>query len=130
MNPDVGDRITKIPGICGGEACLRGTRLPVWGFVERKLQGATDEELRQLFRPPLTREDLNAVWAYAVAHPEEVERALWLNAAAELEPGTTEILAPFIREGQRLGLTEVEIREAFEPPLTAQDLDQIVSAPG
>jgi len=26
-------RIVKTPGVCGGEACVRGTRLSVWGLV-------------------------------------------------------------------------------------------------
>jgi uncharacterized protein (DUF433 family) len=28
--PIATDRITKTPGICGGDACVRGTRIPVW----------------------------------------------------------------------------------------------------
>jgi uncharacterized protein (DUF433 family) len=130
MIPAVCDRITKTPGVCGGEACLRGTRLPVWGLVERKRHGATDAELRETFRPPLTQEDLDAAWAYADAHLDEIERALWLNEAIMLEQTGADVLADFIRRGWRLGLTDAEIRDAFEPPLTQQTLDRIVGAQG
>lgn len=27
--------ISKKPGRCGGDACVRETRIPVWGLVER-----------------------------------------------------------------------------------------------
>ncbi len=126
MTPTVCARITKSPDVCGGEACLRGTRLSVWGLVERKRHGATDAELRQLFRPPLTQEDLDAAWAYAKAHSDEIERALWFNEAVMLEQPGAEVLADFIRQGRRLGLTDAEVRDAFEPPLTQQALDHIL----
>ena len=123
MNPTVCDRITKTPGVCGGEV-PRGTRLPSGGSSSGSVT-ATDAELRQLFRPPLTQEDLDAAWAYARAHPDEIERALWFNEAVMLEQTGVDVLADFIRQGRRLGLTDAEVRDAFEPPLTQQALDHI-----
>ena len=29
------DRITKTPGVCGGDACIRGHRIPVWQMTLR-----------------------------------------------------------------------------------------------
>jgi uncharacterized protein (DUF433 family) len=125
-----GEAITKTPGVCGGEACLRGTRHTVWGLVERKRGGATDAALREMFRPPLTQDDLDAAWAYAAAHPDEIERALWLNDAVMIEHDGAGVPADFVRRGRGLGLTDEEIRDAFEPPLTQQALDRIFGARG
>lgn len=67
--------ITKTPGIMGGDACIANTRLPVWLFVSLRYQGATDAELFNAY-PQLTAADLVNVWAYAEAHPDEIETAL------------------------------------------------------
>jgi uncharacterized protein (DUF433 family) len=67
--------ITKTPGIMGGDACIANTRLPVWLFVSLRHQGATDAELFNAY-PQLTAADLVNVWAYAEAHPDEIETAL------------------------------------------------------
>ena len=130
MTPTDAERITRTPGVCGGDACLRGTRHTVWGLVERRRGGATDAELREMFRPPLTQEDLDAAWAYAAAHPEEIERALWLNDAVMIEHDGVNVPADFVRQGRRLGLSDEEIRDAFEPPLTQQALDRLFAAQG
>lgn len=67
--------ITKTPGVMGGDACISGTRLPVWLFVSLRRQGASDAELFEGYRQ-LSAADLVNVWAYAEAHPEEIETAL------------------------------------------------------
>jgi uncharacterized protein (DUF433 family) len=67
--------ITKTPGVMGGDACIADTRLPVWLFVSLRHQGATDAELFNAY-PQLTAADLVNVWAYAEAHPDEIETAL------------------------------------------------------
>jgi uncharacterized protein (DUF433 family) len=72
-NPSQG--ITKTPGVMGGDACIVGTRLPVWLFVSLRRQGASDSELLN-FYPNLSAADLVNVWAYADAHPDEIEIAL------------------------------------------------------
>lgn len=55
--------IQKIPGVCGGHACVRNTRIPVWTLVSLRQQGATEQELLNNY-PALTLEDLTAVWGY------------------------------------------------------------------
>ncbi len=70
-----GRKITKTPGICGGDACIFGTRLPVWLFVSLRKQGATDAQLLECY-PHLNAADLVNVWAYTDAHFEEIEIAL------------------------------------------------------
>ena len=34
-------RITKTVGVCGGDACLKDTRIPVWLLVSLRDQGST-----------------------------------------------------------------------------------------
>jgi len=67
--------ITKTPSVMGGDACIANTRLPVWLFVSLRRQGTSDAELLD-FYPHLSAADLVNVWAYADAHPDEIETAL------------------------------------------------------
>ena len=80
--PTVTDRITKIPDICGGDACIRGTRVTVWGLVNQRRLGATDTEILQAVRG-LTPADLEAAWEYARTHLEEIDRAIRENEEGE-----------------------------------------------
>jgi uncharacterized protein (DUF433 family) len=73
--------IQKTPGVCGGAACIRNTRITVWGLVERRQLGASDEQLLDQVQG-LTRDDVNLAWEYAAAHPEEIEQAIRENEAA------------------------------------------------
>ncbi|NEQ36576.1 MAG: DUF433 domain-containing protein [Okeania sp. SIO3I5] len=68
-------RITKTTGVCGGDACIENTRIPVWLLVSLRSQGSTDAELLT-FYPQLRAVDLVNVWAYAKAYPEEIETAI------------------------------------------------------
>ena len=44
--PDKSDKvIQRTPGISGGQACIRNTRIPVWTLVSLLQQGATEQEL-------------------------------------------------------------------------------------
>ena len=63
--------IRKTPGVIGGDACVRDTRIAVWMLVESKRLGRTDAELLADY-PGLTEADLNAVWGYFAAHPEAI----------------------------------------------------------
>lgn len=71
--------IQKTPGVMGGEACIRRTRIAVWGLVRARQLGFTDDELIDRYDPPLTREDLAAAEAYYAANRDEVERAIREN---------------------------------------------------
>lgn len=37
--------ITKNPGVMGGDACIAGTRIPVWLLVNYRSQGANDADI-------------------------------------------------------------------------------------
>lgn len=73
--------ITKTPGVCGGDACIAKTRIPVWLMVSWRHQGVSDAELLS-FYPHLSAADLVNVWAYADAYPEEIEAAIRKNEEA------------------------------------------------
>jgi len=75
------DRITKTPGVCGGDACIRGTRMSVWGLVEWRRLGKSDEWMLENFRH-INSSDLEAAWEYAATHQREIEEAIRLNAEA------------------------------------------------
>jgi uncharacterized protein (DUF433 family) len=67
--------IRKTPGICGGDACIRETRIMVWLLVDLKRQGASDQEILDGY-PSLSQEDLQAAWEYHRQHPEEIDDAI------------------------------------------------------
>jgi uncharacterized protein (DUF433 family) len=76
--------ISKTLGVCGGDACIRTTRHTVYGLVEWKQLGLSDDRILE-HHPDLTQADLEAAWEYVAGHPEEIELALWLDRAAMLE---------------------------------------------
>ena len=66
--------IKKTPGVSGGHACIRNTRIPVWTLVSLRQQGATEQELELLNNyPGLALEDLTAVWGYYYNHKSEID---------------------------------------------------------
>ncbi len=73
-----GKGITKTPGVCGGEACIAGTRIAVWLLVEAQQLGISEAQLLQDY-PQIAAADLVNAWAYAEAHREEIERAIRAN---------------------------------------------------
>lgn len=76
------DRITKSPGVCGGDACVRGRRIPVWVLVNYRRLGGSDADLLRDY-PSLTPADLEAAWEYAAANTGEIERAIRENEEGE-----------------------------------------------
>jgi uncharacterized protein (DUF433 family) len=76
------DRIMKTPGVCGGDACIRGHRIPVWVLVGYRRLGKSDASLLRDY-PSLTRADLKAAWEYAAANAEEIDRAIRENEEGE-----------------------------------------------
>jgi uncharacterized protein (DUF433 family) len=67
--------------VCGGDARIAKTRIPVWSLVNYRHLGANDGQILQDF-PHLTAADLVNAWAYADAYPEEIETAIKKNEAA------------------------------------------------
>jgi uncharacterized protein (DUF433 family) len=64
------DRISISPGICHGQACVKGTRIPVHQVVRMLANGDAVEDLLAEY-PSLTREDILACLDYAAELAEE-----------------------------------------------------------
>lgn len=64
------DRISIDPSICHGQACIKGTRIPVHQVVGMLANGDTFESLLQAY-PNITREDIRACLEYASSLTEE-----------------------------------------------------------
>lgn len=64
--------IQSTPGVCGGYARIRNTRIPIWTLVSFRHQGADEAELLRNY-PTLTSLDLNAAWIYYDAHSAEID---------------------------------------------------------
>ena len=73
--------ITRRPHHDGIEACIRDTNINVWGIVERRRRGWSDQRILESI-VGLTAEDLEAAWEYTAAHDEEISKAIRLNAEA------------------------------------------------
>jgi uncharacterized protein (DUF433 family) len=117
--------ISKKPDRCGGDACIRDTRIPVWTLVEARRLGASAAELLESF-PGLTPVDLEAAREYQRLNALEIERNIWESQAVMEEHGGDRRLALVVR-GWQLGLTDEDIRDAFAPPMTAIDLQAVRS---
>ncbi|MBD2166697.1 DUF433 domain-containing protein [Calothrix membranacea FACHB-236] len=76
--------ITKTQGVCGGDACIANTRIPVWSLVNDRCLGMSDARILESF-PHLNAADLVNAWAYADANPEEIEQAIKENDEVMLE---------------------------------------------
>ena len=64
------DRITIDPNICHGQACIKGTRIPVHQIIGMLANGDTIEELLKEY-PSITRDDILACLDYAASLAEE-----------------------------------------------------------
>jgi uncharacterized protein (DUF433 family) len=74
--------VSKEPDRCGGEACVRDTRITVWGLADYRRLGMSDAEILRAVQG-LTRADLEAAWEYAAANAEEIDRAIRENEEGE-----------------------------------------------
>ena len=64
------ERISIDPRICHGQACIKGTRIPVYQILHMLANGDTVEELLQEY-PSLKRKDILACIEYAAELTEE-----------------------------------------------------------
>jgi len=64
------ERISIDPNICHGQACVKGTRIPVHQLVRMLANGDTVDDLLSAY-PSLTREDIMASLDYAAGLAEE-----------------------------------------------------------
>lgn len=64
------ERISIDPKICHGQACIKGTRIPVHQIVRMLANGDSIEDLLQEY-PSLEREDILAALQYVADLAEE-----------------------------------------------------------
>jgi uncharacterized protein (DUF433 family) len=77
----IGSMIDSTPDICGGRPRVAGTRVPVHRIAGYYRLGYSPEEMLPLLNS-LTLAQVHAALAYALANPEEIERALHEEQAA------------------------------------------------
>jgi len=70
--------IEKTPGVCGGDARIAGTRIPVWVLVNARRLGCSEADLLDNY-PTIDAADLANAWAYAETYPNEIEIAIRKN---------------------------------------------------
>lgn len=73
--------IDSNPGVCGGEACVIRTRIPVWALEQSRRLGMSEDELLRSY-PTLRAEDLVNAWAYVRSHRAEIEDEIHANENA------------------------------------------------
>lgn len=64
------ERISINPRLCHGQACIKGTRIPVYQIIRMLANGDTIDELLKEY-PSIKREDILACLDYAAALTEE-----------------------------------------------------------
>jgi uncharacterized protein (DUF433 family) len=70
--------IEKTPGVCGGDACISGTRIPLWVLINARNLGISEAQLLKDY-PTLSATDLANAWVYATVYPEEIAIAIGEN---------------------------------------------------
>lgn len=73
--------VESAPDVCGGDACIASTRVPVWSLEQARRLGFSEDELLDAF-PSLQRGDLRAAWDYVRAHTGEIDKAIRENEEA------------------------------------------------
>jgi len=62
--PNRRDYITTDPSVCQGQACIKGTRIPVSVVLDNLAAGLSEAEILQSY-PTLSAEAIRAALAYA-----------------------------------------------------------------
>lgn len=73
--------IDSSPSVCGGDACIARTRIPVWLLERYRRLGVNERDLLDSY-PTLRAEDLANTWAYARVHAAEIEQQIERNEEA------------------------------------------------
>jgi uncharacterized protein (DUF433 family) len=81
---ELGDAFPGIdsrPDVCGGEACIVRTRIPVWVLEQSRRLGSSDTDILRSY-PSLRAEDLANAWAFVRSHAQEIDQQIRDNEAA------------------------------------------------
>ncbi|WP_442484068.1 DUF433 domain-containing protein [Aeoliella sp. SH292] len=80
-NSDLITGIDVDPRVCGGEARIVRTRIPVWLLEQARRLGKSNSELLAAY-PSLRDDDLINAWRYVELHRDEIEQQIVDNEAA------------------------------------------------
>ena len=75
--------IERTPGVCGGDPCVRRTRIPVWLLVRAQQLGSSDEDILVDY-PTLSHQDLDNAWHYYKQHRADIDQQIADNESLEL----------------------------------------------
>lgn len=78
----LGSGIETTPGVCGGDARIAQTRIPVWTLEGYRRLGMSEAEILAAY-PGLRATDLVNAWSYVAAHRDEVDRLIRENEDEE-----------------------------------------------
>ena len=67
--------ITKDPEVCGGRACIDGTRIRVVDIACLQREGYTPDKMLEVY-PSLNLAQVHAALSYYYENPQEIENAL------------------------------------------------------
>ena len=73
--------VQKSADVCGGDACIRNTRITVHGIVHYRQLGLSDQRILETIQG-LTADDLSTAWDYYARNPAEIDEAIRLNEEA------------------------------------------------
>jgi len=76
--------IYSTAGVCGGDACVGRSRITVWLLESYRRGGLSDIDVLKAY-PLLKAQDLACAWAYADAHPDQMDRLIRENESTESE---------------------------------------------
>lgn len=71
----LGSGIEATPGVCGGDARIANTRIPVRTLEAYRRLGMSEAQLLAAY-PSLRKADLVNAWAYVAAHRDEIDRQI------------------------------------------------------
>lgn len=74
----------KTPGVCGGSACIRDTRVPVWAIIGYIRQRLNPHKILNLY-PGLTPSDIQAAVDYYTANKTEIDRDIQQNESSNAD---------------------------------------------
>ncbi len=70
--------VQKTLNVCGGDPCIRNTRITVHGLVRYRQLGLSDQRILEAIQG-LMQADLAAAWDYYAHHLAAIEEAIRLN---------------------------------------------------
>ena len=78
--------ITRTAGVCGGKACIEGTRIRVMDIVVLHEQGMRPEQMLEHYSSrPLTPAEVHSALAYYYYHKDEIEASFEEDRTNEAE---------------------------------------------